>query len=92
MKLSLNFDHLKPKLSKFHKDFIGFIILFAFISVSLAFLDLALNFKILEEESFQKAEASQVQEENSQKPEIPKPKLPGKPQTQIIHKKNNKIT
>jgi len=78
-----------PKLSKFHKDLIGFFILFAFISIALAFLGLALNFKILEEESFQKAEASQVQEENSQKPESPKPKLPGKPQTQIVQSKNS---
>jgi len=89
VKLSLDSKLSIPKLSKFHKDFIGFSILFAFIMVSLAFLTLALNFKILEEKSFQKAKATQVQEENSQKPESPKPKLPGKPQTQIVQSKNS---
>jgi len=89
VRFSLDSKLSMPKLSKFHKDLIGFFILFAFISIALAFLGLALNFKILEEESFQKAEASQVQEENSQKPESPKPKLPGKPQTQIVQSKNS---
>ncbi|OGD89825.1 hypothetical protein A2W45_04135 [Candidatus Curtissbacteria bacterium RIFCSPHIGHO2_12_41_11] len=89
MRFSLDPKLSIPKLSKFHKDFIGFFILFAFISISLAFLGLAWILKILQEESFQKAEVIQVQEENSQKPEIPKPKLPGKPQTQIVQNKNS---
>jgi len=73
------------------RKFIGFVILFAFISISLAFLGLASNFKIIQEESLQKAEATQVQEENSQKLESPKPKLPGKPQTQIVQNNNSPL-
>lgn len=89
MKFSLNLDYFKPKLSKLHKDFIGFVILFAFISISLAFLTVALNFKNIQEASGQQAENRQIQQENDQQSPSPKPQLPGKPQTQIVQNKSN---
>src|SRR3990167_3191478 len=78
-----------PKLSKFHKDFIGFYILFAFVAIALTFLAVSLDFKIKQEISAQKSASIKGQEENNQKLESPKPKLAGKPQTQIIQNKNS---
>ena len=78
-----------PKLSKFHKDFVSFVILLVFISISLAFLTVSLDFKNIQEISGQKSGNPQVQEENDQQSSSPQPKLPGKPQTQIIQDKNS---
>ena len=78
-----------PKLLKFHKDFIGFVILFAFVSISLAFLTISLNFKNIQEVSGQQTGNFERQEENNQQSPSPKPKLPGKPQTQIVQNKSN---
>ena len=89
MKLSLDSKLSIPKLSKFHKDFIGFFILFAFISISLAFLAISLNFKNNQEVSSQQSETPRIQEGNNQKSPSPKPKLPGKPQAQIVQNKTN---
>lgn len=89
MKFSLNPKLSSPKLSKFHQDFIGFVILFAFIALALSFLEVSLDFKIQQEVSGQQSKNSQVQEEQSQQSSTPKPKLPGKPQTQIIQNKNS---
>ena len=91
MKFSLNLDYFNPKLSKFHKDFIGFFILFAFISISLAFLTVSLNFKNLQEVSSQQSENPRIQQEDNQKTQSPKPKLPGKPQTQFVQKSSHPL-
>ena len=88
MKLSLDSKLSMPKLSKLHKDFIGFYILFVFISISLAFLAISLNFKNIQEVSSQQLQTPQVQERNKQKSPSPKPKFPGKPQNQIIQDKS----
>ena len=78
-----------PYLSKFHKDFIAFIILFAFISLALTFLAVSLDFKIKQEVPGQQTGNIVSQKENNQKSPSPKPKLPGKPQTQIVQNKNS---
>lgn len=83
MKFSLKFREFTPQLSKFHKDLIGFSILFAFVAVALTFLVVSLDLKIKQEISSQKSPNVASQEESNQKLENPKPKLPGKPQTQI---------
>jgi len=77
-----------PKLSKLHKDFIGFVILFAFISISLAFLAVSLNFRIKQDVPGQRVQVENA-ESGNQDQESPKPKLPGKPQTQIVQNKSN---
>lgn len=89
MKFSLNFDYFKPKLSKFHKDFIGFVILFTFVALAGTFLAVLLDFKIKQEVSGQQTENRQSQESNNPPSPSPKPKLPGKPQTQIVQNKNS---
>ena len=78
-----------PKLSKLHKDFIAFVILFTFIAVALTFLAVTLDFKIKQEVSGQQTENIASQEENSPQSPSPKPKLPGKPQAQIVQNKNS---
>ena len=91
MKLSLDSKLSMPKLSKLHKDFIGFYILFVFISISLAFLAISLNFKNIQEVSSRQSENPQVQAGNEQKSSSPKPKLSGKPQTQIVQKSSHPL-
>lgn len=88
MKFSLNPKLSSPKLSKFHQDFIGFVILFAFVALALTFLAVSLDFKIREEVSGQIAQDAN-KEPSNQDQESPRPKLPGKPQTQIVQNKNS---
>ena len=91
MKFSLNFESPKPKFSKLHKDFIGFIILFAFVAFALTFLAVTLDFKIKREVSGRQTENIASQEEDSPQSPSPKPKLPGKPQTQFVQKSGHPL-
>ena len=52
---------------------------------------MSLNFKNIREVSSQQLETPQVQEENKQKSPSPKPKLPGKPQTQFVQKSGHPL-
>ena len=89
MRFSLNPKLSIPKLSKLHKDFIGFVILFTFVAFALTFLAVTLDFEIKQEVSGRQTENIASQEENSPQSPSPKPKLPGKPQAQIVQNKNS---